>query len=424
MLCSMKKSAIAISFLVLMAIFASPVSASAAAKAGIKPGSFFYFFDTAFEKIGLFFTFNPEKKAQKAMEYAEEKLAEAEAAANENKPEAVATAMANYQNDVSFATNESKTIEDKIKAENLLSIIADNTSKHQEVLAEVLNKVPDEAKEAIIKAIEVSKKGQEEAMKQIAELKGEVEQLKQAVAELKAKDENQTKTIEELGKQKSENVSVPVKSSTSQSPTKAVETKSANITTLPNGTVVEMDINGNVIRTIKEAQQQTHIAPDPIIQIQNTLQQIQQDIQKIQQNAMPLPLVPEGDKSEIFVEFSKIVDRNYCSIPDMPCTPYGEYEFKICVLDKSGKSIKDVVVKMGAPDNDVLIDSQNKEKEIYNTLFWADTWRLESHEHADGKLWGVAFRYRPQTSGTKTIIFTSGNLSKSITIDVTEVPKI
>ena len=209
----MKKSAIAISFLVLMAIFASPVSASAAAKAGIKPGSFFYFFDTAFEKIGLFFTFNPEKKAQKAMEYAEEKLAEAEAAANENKPEAVATAMANYQNDVSFATNESKTIEDKIKAENLLSIIADNTSKHQEVLAEVLNKVPDEAKEAIIKAIEVSKKGQEEAMKQIAELKGEVEQLKQAVAELKAKDENQTKTIEELGKQKSENVSVPVKSS-------------------------------------------------------------------------------------------------------------------------------------------------------------------------------------------------------------------
>ena len=198
------------------------------------------------------------------MEYAEEKLAEAEAAANENKPEAVATAMANYQNDVSFATNESKTIEDKIKAENLLSIIADNTSKHQEVLAEVLNKVPDEAKEAIIKAIEVSKKGQEEAMKQIAELKGEVEQLKQAVAELKAKDENQTKTIEELGKQKSENVSVPVKSSTSQSPTKAVETKSANITTLPNGTVVEMDINGNVIRTIKEAQQQTYTPPTNI----------------------------------------------------------------------------------------------------------------------------------------------------------------
>ena len=66
-------------------------------KAGTKTGSFFYFFDKAFEKADLFFTFNPEKKAKKALENAEERLAEAEESAGENKPEAVAEAMENYQ---------------------------------------------------------------------------------------------------------------------------------------------------------------------------------------------------------------------------------------------------------------------------------------------------------------------------------------
>lgn len=88
--------------------------------------------------------------------------------------------------------------------------------KHQEVLAEVYNKVPDEAKKAIEKAIETSRKGQEEATKQIAELKGEVEQLKKEVAELKTKDEEREKVIEELSnqKQKITPTPAPIKPST------------------------------------------------------------------------------------------------------------------------------------------------------------------------------------------------------------------
>src|SRR3989344_6318586 len=90
--------------LLLEVAFSLPAPASAATSPGVKPGSLFYFFDTTFEKIGLFFTFSPEKKARKALEYADERLAEAEAVANENKPEAVATAMTNYKENVSFAT--------------------------------------------------------------------------------------------------------------------------------------------------------------------------------------------------------------------------------------------------------------------------------------------------------------------------------
>jgi len=200
--------------LLLVIVFSLSDSASAATSVGIKPGSFFYFFDTTFEQISLFFTFSSEKKAKKALVYADERLAEVEALAEDKNPNAVKTAITNYESNIALAAKKSKEVQDKGKAENLLTLIANNASKNQEVLSAVLIKVPDEAKEAITQAIEASKKGQEEATRQIAELKSEVEQLKKEVAELKAKDEAQTKAVEELSKQKSESGSAPAKSPT------------------------------------------------------------------------------------------------------------------------------------------------------------------------------------------------------------------
>ena len=196
----MKKFPTIVLALVLVAVFVLPAPASATTSAGIKPGSFFYFFDTTFEKIGMFFTFSPEKKARKALEYADERLAEAEAVTD--NAEAVKTAITNYESNIAFAEEKSRDIEDKEKAEALLTSIADNTSKHQDVLADVLAKVPDEAKEAITRAIEASRKGHVEAIQKIAELKGEVDKLKQEVAELKAKNEQrQADEVEKLKKE-------------------------------------------------------------------------------------------------------------------------------------------------------------------------------------------------------------------------------
>ena len=53
---------------------------------------------------------------------------------------------------------KSKEIKDKGQAETLLNSIADNNSRNQDVLAAVLIKVPEEAKVAIMQAIEASKK--------------------------------------------------------------------------------------------------------------------------------------------------------------------------------------------------------------------------------------------------------------------------
>ena len=253
----MERFSIIALMLLLVVAFSLPASASAATSPGVKPGSFFYFFDTTFEKIGLFFTFSPENKARKALEYADERLAEAEAV-TENA-EAVKTAITNYESNIAFAEEKSKDVGDKEKAEALLTSIADNTSKHQEVLTAVLVKVPDEAKEAITRAIEASRKGHEEAMQKIAELKGEVEKLKQEVAELKTKDEEREKVIEELGKQKTgsatqQKISIPqIQSTPAQKPEQPQTSPKTSIVTLPNGAVVEMDTNGKILRYIKEA---------------------------------------------------------------------------------------------------------------------------------------------------------------------------
>lgn len=198
----MKKFTIALFFVLLIAV--APVTASAQTDTGPTPGSFWYGITTTFENINLFFTFNAEKKAEQALSYAERRLEQATSAAESENIEAVETALTDYETKINLASESSKKIRNSERAEKLLTSIADNTTKHQEVLSEVLEKVPEEARQAISKAIEVSRRGQEEATRQIAELKGEVEKLKQEVAELKIKDEERKKVIEELSKQQSE----------------------------------------------------------------------------------------------------------------------------------------------------------------------------------------------------------------------------
>ncbi|MCK4386764.1 MAG: hypothetical protein KAV41_01605, partial [Candidatus Pacebacteria bacterium] len=113
----MKKALIIFSILFIFSVVAVPTPTSADTKAGLKPGNFFYFLDTGFEKINLFFIFNSEKKAEKALEYANERLAEIKEIAEDNKPELVEKALAGYEEKISLATEKSKEIKDEEKAE-------------------------------------------------------------------------------------------------------------------------------------------------------------------------------------------------------------------------------------------------------------------------------------------------------------------
>lgn len=189
----MKKFNFIIVVLFLFSVSVVPVFTQAATKAGAKPGSFFYFFDRALEKTSLFFTFSSEKKAKKALEYAEERLAEAEELVKENKQEDAKKTIENYQENISLAEMEAKEIKDEAKTNDLLSIIASSTSKNQEVLERVLEKVPEEAKEGVQKAIEVSNKGDEGSTEEIEAPKKEVKAVEKTDNGLKEEGESKEK---------------------------------------------------------------------------------------------------------------------------------------------------------------------------------------------------------------------------------------
>ena len=243
-----------LSILLISLTFVVPLQASAATSAGVKPGSFFYFFDTTFENVSLFFTFNPEKKAQKALAYADERLAEIETVAEEKNPDAVKTAIANYESNIALATEKSKEVKDNGQAETLLNSIADNASKNQEVLSAVLIKVPDEAKEAITQAIEASKKGQEEAIKQIAELKGEVEKLKNEVAELKKESNNPQ--ADEVEKLKKEVEALKKQSATQSVPKQPTQTSQIVKPDVDNSSAIQAEVQRQAEAFFKAKQEQ------------------------------------------------------------------------------------------------------------------------------------------------------------------------
>jgi len=271
----MKKLAI-LSILFISLVFVVPAPALAQTDAGPTPGSFWYRITTTFENVNLFFTFNSEKKAEKALAYAERRLTQAKAAAENENSKAVEIALTDYEAKIVLASESSKKIKDNERAEKLFTSIADNTSKHQEVLSDVLEKVPEEAREAISKAIEVSKRGQEEATQQIAELKGEIEQLRQENADLKAKIDTETletnpapasdKKLEtERAKWEAEKARLEAEAAKAKA---ATQEKKTSTKTFPNGAVAEVDENGNILRWIKEAPQQTDTAPAPTTQNQ------------------------------------------------------------------------------------------------------------------------------------------------------------
>ena len=174
--------------LVLITFVSLPTLTFAQSSAGIKPGNFLYFLDTTLERVELFLTFDSGKKAEKALEYAEERLAEVRDIARENKPiEVIQKVVVGYEKQIAFATEKSKNLIDIAKSDELLETIFRNTEKHLDVLEGVLEETSEEARSAIENAIEVSKKGHDEVTRQIEEFKIKADERQLIVDEFKSK---------------------------------------------------------------------------------------------------------------------------------------------------------------------------------------------------------------------------------------------
>jgi len=132
---------------------------------GITPDSPFYFADIWGKKIGLFFAFGTEAKTNKALEYAEERLAEAQVMAAKNRSKAVRVAASGYEEYMAIIRERAR--EQGISA-NISETVALATSKHLLVLDGLDDIVPEQAREAIAQARKVSINGQENSLRALA----------------------------------------------------------------------------------------------------------------------------------------------------------------------------------------------------------------------------------------------------------------
>ncbi len=143
---------------------------------GLTPDSPFYFLKMWRERIVMFFTFSSQSKVERALSYAQEKMAEFKLMAQKNKMKATEKAKREYENYLDKVNENIEKLRTRGKnVEELVTKVSEATFKHEEVLQKVYEKVPDSAKEAILKAMEVSTKGHERALEAISGAKKKIE---------------------------------------------------------------------------------------------------------------------------------------------------------------------------------------------------------------------------------------------------------
>lgn len=136
---------------------------------GMLPGNPFYFLETLSEGIGTFFTFGDVKKAERYLALASERLAEADTLAEKGKSNRAEKATEKYQERIDKALAKAEKAKTKGKdTDAILEKIAEATVRHQAVLATVYERVPEQAKEAIQRAMEKSARGHETALSAVS----------------------------------------------------------------------------------------------------------------------------------------------------------------------------------------------------------------------------------------------------------------
>ena len=132
---------------------------------GILPDSPLYGLKRFFESLDLFFTFDDLTKAEKHLKYAELRLAEAKEMTERGKPEYVDDLLEEYEDSLEKANEIAKIAREAGKnVSKVAEIVAIATTIHLDVLEKVYEEVPEQAKPAIERAMNSSKRGNEEAL--------------------------------------------------------------------------------------------------------------------------------------------------------------------------------------------------------------------------------------------------------------------
>ena len=134
-------------------------------RAGTTPGSPLFFLDRFFEGIGTFFTFGEANKARRYLALAEERLAEAQALAERQDNENTTEATELYEEQLA----EAKERAERAGELDLEAEVTDATTRHISALDQVLERVPEQARERVRVAKERTMTGQLASLRGIAQ---------------------------------------------------------------------------------------------------------------------------------------------------------------------------------------------------------------------------------------------------------------
>lgn len=134
---------------------------------GLTPDNPFHFIKSFQENIQLTFTFDVQKKNQMRLAIAGERLDEAKKLSDEGKVAGLSSASSSYRQNMQAVAADLQSLKDKNQnIDDLVKTVEVETAKHNVVLEKVQAAVPDEAKDALEKAIEAS----EENIDKVADL--------------------------------------------------------------------------------------------------------------------------------------------------------------------------------------------------------------------------------------------------------------
>ncbi len=134
---------------------------------GITPDSPFYFADRWAEQLGLFFAFGADAKVEKALQYAEERLAEVDAVLARNRVREAAEANDGYQNCLAFATQYMERARNEGVGTSETVTLA--VSKHLEFLNDSIAGAPENAQMILTQTRERARTYQETALRTMAQ---------------------------------------------------------------------------------------------------------------------------------------------------------------------------------------------------------------------------------------------------------------
>jgi len=150
-------TAILVGFLILAAPVAAESLETLSTDPGITPDSPLYGLDRAMERVRLMIATDALSKAKVRFEFAQERLAEAQAMSDKNKTKEAEDALVDYETELNETGNEmSKAVALGKNITALTEHVLAMRSKHIAVLQRVYDKVPESAKPAIMNAIEAA----------------------------------------------------------------------------------------------------------------------------------------------------------------------------------------------------------------------------------------------------------------------------